>query len=62
MKLRATIEVEIEANAGSNPEYALRAALLRGRSALKNAIEHGSSSAPSGIKQATVTVGNERIE
>ena len=53
MKMKATIEVEFEANEGQD-EDVLRAALVRGRAALAQAIEFGTARTPTGIKAGSV--------
>jgi hypothetical protein len=58
MKMKATIEVEFEANQGQT-EGGLEAALLRGMVSLKSAIEHGMSGSPTGAKYGS---GATRVE
>jgi hypothetical protein len=53
MKMKATIEVEFEANEGQD-EAVLRAALVRGRAALAQFIEYGTTRASTGIKSGSV--------
>jgi hypothetical protein len=53
MKMKATIEVEFEANDGQD-EDVLRAALVRGRSGLVQSIEYGTGRASTGIKSGSV--------
>ena len=53
MKMKSTIEVEFEATEGQD-EDVLRAALVRGRTALAQAIEYGTTRAPTGIKSGSV--------
>ena len=53
MKMKATIEVEFEADEGQD-ENVLRAALVRGRSGLAQSIEYGTARSPTGIKTGSV--------
>ena len=65
MKLKATLEVEIEADEGQSQQAQqghLKLALIRGTNALKNHIETGVGGMRTGIKRATVTVKDEQIE
>jgi len=55
MKMKATIEVEFEANEDQD-ENVLRAALFRGRSGLAQFIEYGTGRASTGIKPGSVKI------
>jgi hypothetical protein len=55
MKMKATIEVEFEANEDQD-ENVLRAALFRGRSGLAQSIEYGTGRASTGIKPRSVRI------
>lgn len=61
MKMKATIEVEYEAAEGQR-RYALESALMRGVIALAVAIERGTFSEPTGIKERSVTTFIRRRE
>jgi hypothetical protein len=55
MKMKATIEVEFEANEDQD-ENVLRAALFRGRSGLAQSIEYGTGRASTGIQPGSVRI------
>jgi hypothetical protein len=55
MKMKATIEIEFEANEGHD-EDVLRAALFRGRSGLAQSIEYGTGRDSAGIKRGSVRI------
>jgi hypothetical protein len=61
MKMKATIELEIEASQGQT-EGGLEAALLRGMVSLKSAIEHGMSGPSTGTKHGPATTKIELVE
>jgi hypothetical protein len=70
MKMKATIEVEFEADEGqSNPQHMLEVGLTRAVGQLPSIIEHGitGTSVPTGIKRdrqpstTTVTVVSKQI-
>lgn len=55
MRLRATVKVEIETRDGMD-KNAVEAALQRGVSELRQSIQHGGTSTPTGIKSVTAEV------
>jgi len=59
--MKATIEVEFEANQGQT-EGGLETALLRGLVSLRSAIEHGMSGSSTGIKRGPGTARVEIVE
>jgi hypothetical protein len=61
LKMKATIEVEYEAAEGQYRNV-LESALIRGVGALAVAIEHGSSTRPTGIKGGSVITSIQKKE